>query len=97
MLASTMMLLNKASLSDEDPSPELVDIITNSKLPLFEIQGEKQVHICSAEELKPLAELMEKTDNQIRKKLETILKIIKIRNEHANAKDSNRKTPETAS
>jgi len=82
------MLLNKASLSDEDPFPELVDIITNSKLPLFEIQGDKQIHLCSAEELKPLVDLMEKTDTQIRKKLETLLKIIKIRNEHANANKS---------
>jgi len=88
MLASTQMLLNKASQSELDPPPELVDIITNSKLPLFQVEGKKQMHICSPEELTPLAQLMEKTDNQIRKKLETIIKIINIRNEHANSKNN---------
>ena len=84
MLASTQQLISKAldleNFNSEDHPPELVEIIANSKLPLFQIEDEKQIHICHPDELLPLSNLMTKTDTAVRTKLENLITKIGKRN-----------------
>lgn len=81
MLASTQQLISTlAENQTEDHPPALAEILANSKLPLFQIEDEKQTHICHPDELLPLSNLMTKTDTAVRTKLENLITKIGKRN-----------------
>jgi len=85
MLASLLNLIKLNEDRNVDPSPEIAELIANSKLPLFKINEDNtEEHICHPDELQPLANALEKLDLKVKLSLGKLIKTIKERQNDKN-------------